>query len=153
MLTIRDKSTTPRPDKWRYPAVDGTEIVENSYMNLKREVAMHYRTNGRDLPSEQQIVDYLCANVSVQCYDDGKEIRNKYSDPPPKRGVRSPKWPFVLEPLKLLAKDGDKGLGDIVERVIGKVGGEEYKKWYAKIFGRPCSCNERRDSLNADYPL
>lgn len=62
-------------------------------------------------------------------------------------------WPFFLQPLKLLAKPEDKGLGDIVERVIGPVGGDVYKAWYEKTFDKPCSCNKHQDRLNEVYPL
>lgn len=152
-LTIRDTKTTPRERHWWYPGVNGSEVSESSYSNLKRAVAEHYRTNRQPVPTEQQIIDYCCVNLSVPCYEGKEQIRNRFSDPAPKRGGGSKKWPFVLEPMKLLAKDGDKGLGDIVERVVGKVGGEEYKRWYFKVFGRHCGCSERRDSLNEDYPL
>lgn len=69
------------------------------------------------------------------------------------RRTSSTEWPLALRPLKLLAQPGDKGLGDIVERVIGPVGGEAYKKWYLKVFGKPCGCTRRKDNLNERFPL
>lgn len=154
-LTIRDTKTTPRERRWWYPATDGTEISENSYSNLRRAVFEHYRRNNQPVPTEQDIIDYVCRNLSVPCYEGREAFRNLYTDPPSsiQRGKPSPKWPFVLEPLKLLAKEGDRGLGDIVERAVGKVGGDAYKKWYQRIFGRPCGCNERQEDLNRDFPL
>ncbi len=62
-------------------------------------------------------------------------------------------WPLALKPLKLLCRPGDKGLGDIVERVIGPVGGDSYKAWYEKVFGVPCGCIKRIDNLNQRFPL
>jgi hypothetical protein len=62
-------------------------------------------------------------------------------------------WPLLLRPMKLLAKPSDKGLGDIVERTIGPVGGDAYKLWYKATFGRDCGCTKRRDNLNIRYPL
>lgn len=62
-------------------------------------------------------------------------------------------WPMWAQPMKLLAKDGDKGLGDIVARVVGTIGGEAYKAWYLKTFGKSCGCTERQESLNQKYPL
>ena len=62
-------------------------------------------------------------------------------------------WPFMLRPLKLLAIPSDKGLGDIVERVIGPIGGDAYKAWYEKAFGKPCKCTKRQDGLNERFPL
>lgn len=63
-------------------------------------------------------------------------------------------WPLALQWLKLLAKPKDKGLGDIVERVIGPVGGDVYKTWYISTFGKPCSrCNKYQNTLNERFPL
>ena len=62
-------------------------------------------------------------------------------------------WPKILLPLKLLAQPGDRGLGDIIERVIGPIGGEAFKAWHLKVFGRPCGCAARRDAWNAKYHL
>lgn len=62
-------------------------------------------------------------------------------------------WPLLLRPMKLLAKEGDTGLGDIVERTIGPVGGDAYKIWYKTAFGKTCGCTERKDALNERYPL
>lgn len=67
--------------------------------------------------------------------------------------VLKPEWPLLLRPMKLLAQPGDKGLGDIVERTIGPVGGDAYKIWYKTTFGKPCKCNKRQDNLNERYPL
>lgn len=62
-------------------------------------------------------------------------------------------WPLFLRPVKLLARDGDKGLGDIIARTIGPIGGDKYKAWYLRTFGRPCGCEIRQEDLNARYPL
>jgi len=62
-------------------------------------------------------------------------------------------WPLFLQPLKLLAKPEDKGLGDIIERTIGPIGGDAYKAWYEATFGKPCRCTKREDQLNERYPL
>jgi hypothetical protein len=68
-------------------------------------------------------------------------------------GESAPPWPLFLKPMKLLVKSGDRGLGDIVERVIGPVGGDAYKAWYEKTFGKPCRCTKRQDALNQRFPL
>lgn len=62
-------------------------------------------------------------------------------------------WPLVLKPLKLLAKDGDRGMGDIVERMIGKDNSKDFQEWFRKHFGVACGCNERKEYLNQRYPL
>ena len=62
-------------------------------------------------------------------------------------------WPLLLRPLKLLARDGDRGLGDIVARTVGPAGGDAFKAWHLRAFGRDCGCGDRQASLNARYPL
>ena len=52
--------------------------------------------------------------------------------------AKSQPWPLVLLPLKLLAQPGDKGLGDIVDRTVGPLGGEAFKAWYLRVFGESC---------------
>ena len=64
-----------------------------------------------------------------------------------------PAWPLLLAPIKLLAQPGDRGLGDIIARTIGPVGGEAYKGWYKTIFGRSCGCADRQATLNTRFPL
>lgn len=62
-------------------------------------------------------------------------------------------WPGVLLPLKLLAKEGDRGAGDIIARVIGPIGGNAFKAWYKITFGKNCGCGNRQEALNARWPL
>ena len=155
-LTIRDTNTTPRERYWPFPSVeDGKELKSNSWMNLKNEVLQHYRANGRTVPTEQEIIDYVCRNVSVPCYEGREPFRNSWTDPVSftQRGLKSPNWPLLLQPFKLLAKEGDRGLGDIVHRVIGESTSEKYKQWHLKIFGKPCGCSERQNTLNIEFPL
>jgi hypothetical protein len=85
---------------------------------------------------------------TIKRYENGKLVEHKVDDAPIKRD-----WPLILRPLRLLAKPGDKGLGDIVERVIGPVGGDAYKAWYKNVFGKPCGCTKRGDNLNKRFPL
>ena len=70
-----------------------------------------------------------------------------------KKETNRPEWPLVLQPMKLLAKPEDTGLGDIVERLIGPIGGEAFKAWYLKTFGKACGCEMRKESWNRRYPL
>ncbi len=155
MLSIRDTNSTPKERKWTFPDINGKEISENSWLNLKREVAMHYRANGRTPPAEQELIKYCCDNLTIPCYDGTQAYRNRMTDPPSaiERGKPSPKWPLVLQPFKLMAQEGDKGLGSIIERVIGPIAGDAYKAWHLRIFGKACGCSERRDSLDRDFPL
>lgn len=62
-------------------------------------------------------------------------------------------WPAILLPLKLLTKPGDRGLGDIVARTIGPFGGDAFKAWHLRIFGKPCGCANRQEDWNRRWPL
>lgn len=153
-LTIRDTNTTPRERSWPFPAVDGSVMTSNSWMNLKNLVHQHYTTNGRPVPTEQEIIQYVCDEVTVPCFDGTEPYRNKFTDPPTflQRGKPGPDW-GSLNMLKVMAKNGDRGLGDIVARVVGPIGGEAFKRWFQKLFGRSCGCQERQDEWNVQYPL
>jgi hypothetical protein len=62
-------------------------------------------------------------------------------------------WPLILQPIKLLSQPEDTGLGDIIARTIGPIGGDAYKKWYLRVFGKSCGCDQRQETWNALYPL
>lgn len=62
-------------------------------------------------------------------------------------------WPILARPLKLMAKPDDRGLGDIVARIVGPIGGDAFKVWFVKAFGRDCGCADRQQWLNIHFPL
>jgi hypothetical protein len=45
----------------------------------------------------------------------------------------------------------DIGLGATVKLIAAKIGGEQFKKWSARI-GIPCGCSDREDEWNRLYP-
>jgi hypothetical protein len=53
--------------------------------------------------------------------------------------------------LKLLRKPEDKGVGDTVQRIAAKFGGERFKAFAAKI-GLPCGCTDRQAWFNERFP-
>ncbi len=63
------------------------------------------------------------------------------------------RWPFGIRWLKILAKSSDRGVGDIMARVIGLFGGDAFKSWLKKTIGKDCGCDSRQASLNARWPL
>jgi hypothetical protein len=62
-------------------------------------------------------------------------------------------WPLPVQPLKLLAKAGDTGLGDIVEREIGPINSDVFKTWFQSVFQRQCKCTWNKSEINRKYPL
>lgn len=73
--------------------------------------------------------------------------------PQPLAGEERADWPLPLVPLKLLAKPGDRGAGDIIARVIGPIGGDAFKIWHKRLFGKACGCTARQENLNERWPL
>ena len=72
--------------------------------------------------------------------------------PAPIQPIPREQWPLAARVLARLAKEGDKGLGDTVERLASMVGGEMYKR-LAKRAGIDCGCAGRQATMNAKYPL
>lgn len=62
-------------------------------------------------------------------------------------------WPIAFRWLKTFAQPGDRGAGDIIERKIGPIGGDAFKKWWKLLFGKDCGCGARQEVLNARWPL
>ena len=59
--------------------------------------------------------------------------------------------PAWAKALSLLKADGEVGLGDTIERIVGPIGGEAFKKW-AKSKGFSCGCSQRKRHLNKRFP-
>lgn len=154
MPTITDRSSVP-PEGWQYPAIAGPNIKSSAYANLYSFVARHYRANGQEPPTREAVDLWVCANLRVRCAEGREPYRNKFTDPPTflSRGLPSPAWPLLLRPFKLLAQDGDRGLGDIIYRTIGPANSDAFKTWYRGVFGRNCGCDERQNALNEEFPL
>jgi hypothetical protein len=60
-----------------------------------------------------------------------------------------PPWARILQRRRL---DGEAGLGDTAERIVGALGGEHFKFWFRLVTGHDCKCASRKDWLNAKYP-
>jgi hypothetical protein len=62
-------------------------------------------------------------------------------------------WPIWAKALKHFATPQDKGIGDVVARMIGDENSAKFKAWHLATFGRPCGCNGRQARWNQMYPL
>lgn len=67
--------------------------------------------------------------------------------------IQPKEWPANILYLKAKAIEGDKGLGDILEREIGLINSLIFKDWFKKTFGRVCACNWSKDTINRYYPI
>ena len=59
-----------------------------------------------------------------------------------------PRW---VRFVKRLRKSTDTGVGDTVQRIAAKFGGERFKK-FAQRIGLPCGCTKRQSEWNRLYP-
>lgn len=62
------------------------------------------------------------------------------------------KWPLWAKALKLVRKEGEAGVGDTIERLIGPKNSAAYQAWHLKTFGQQCKCKQRQVNYNAKYP-
>ena len=61
-------------------------------------------------------------------------------------------WPLPIKAIALFSIPEDRGIGDVVARVIGPIGGDQFKAW-TKLAGFDCGCGQRQADWNAKYPL
>jgi hypothetical protein len=63
-------------------------------------------------------------------------------------------WPIGFRILaRIAAKPEDKGMGDLIERMIGPIGGGKFKIWHKRVTGKDCSCGTRKQKLNELHPF
>lgn len=107
----------------------GRSIVQGYMTEARRKAYLVYWTTGArpELPIKHSV-----------------KVRT-YSAVPPERW---PKWAAVVARMRSAT---DAGVGDTVQRIAAKVGGERYKAWRKRI-GMPCGCSARQEKFNALYP-
>ncbi len=85
-----------------------------------------------------------------------KSIAERIASRPTKpKSVAVPKdrWPLWAVSFKHLSTPEDKGIGDVIARMIGDEKSEAFKAWHMATFGTPCNCAARRELWNRLYPL
>ena len=87
-----------------------------------------------------------CAKCGKQIKCDGVERPRKSESKP-----NSPKPGAWVHLVRFLRSPSDIGVGDTVQRIATKFGGERFKKW-AKRIGIPCGCDKRQAEWNRLYP-
>ncbi len=69
----------------------------------------------------------------------------------PNKPTSVEQWPMWAKALAQFAKPEDKGIGDVVARMIGDERSEKFKAWYLVTFGKKCGCNGRQNLWNQKY--
>lgn len=114
-----------------------TEIKQFSVEADTKESALSIRNSGQGaLLNEQQIVNQR-GNVIT----------------PNVKSISPNEWPVWAKALKQFSTPEDKGIGDVVARMIGDENSATFKAWHLATFGRPCNCTARRDRWNRQFPL
>lgn len=62
-------------------------------------------------------------------------------------------WPLWAKALAFRAIPEDRGIGDVIARTVGPIGGDAFKKWFKTIFGADCGCDARQEGFNLKWPL
>lgn len=61
-------------------------------------------------------------------------------------------WPVWARLIARRRANGEKGVGDTVERIIGPAVSDAFKVWHYAIFKRDCKCEQRKAQWNARFP-
>src|SRR6266446_2864708 len=116
---------TEVPGGWRYTQPEtGYTIVGRPFYSFLNKIMQHRANNNLPAIAEgfttlaSEIEDVICQQFIPE-----DQVRLCANAPPLP-------WPTYLLPFKLLAKQGDRGLGDVVARTIGPVGGDLFIEWY-----------------------
>ena len=65
----------------------------------------------------------------------------------------SNEWPIWARIMKQFSKPEDKGIGDVVARIIGNENSQAFKSWHLLTFGKTCGCAGRQAKWNKQFPL
>lgn len=60
-------------------------------------------------------------------------------------------WPRWARLVARLRRTTDRGVGDTIQRLAARIGGERYKALRDRL-GVPCACVATQDALNVEYP-
>ncbi len=82
------------------------------------------------------------------------ELLKKYTPPTqPIQPILRKDWPTWAKGLAWFSKPEDKGIGDVVRRMIGEENSEAFKKWFKATTEKDCGCTGRQRRWNIEYPL
>lgn len=107
---------------------------------------------GHIVGSAVDVLDQKASEILARCSD---PVPAMVSAPvqAPQQPIAYDEWPILFRLLAGRRKETDAGLGDVVERLIGPIGGDAFKTWFKLATGRDCGCGARKEFLNQRYPL
>lgn len=73
-LVVQDPNSPP-PERFQFPvAATGFTVEAGNYNQLFVNIAAHCTANEVPIPDQQTVVDWLCHNLRLRCYDDHTRI-------------------------------------------------------------------------------
>lgn len=84
MIAIKDTSAVPEEGWQFFVPKTGYTVTTRNYGMLYQMVVRHYKSNQiAPIPTEQEVIDYVCANGRVSCYETEtrEPLINKFSFP------------------------------------------------------------------------
>ena len=135
-MTFKLEDLWSRPDLWHPFLAAGTVDWSQTFVTVSDEAVNHARANGLTLPAPVLRPEPATTGPAM--------IPPAVPPPMP--------VPLGIRLLLKLARPGDRGLGDIIERKLGGFG-SAYKKWHRWTFGQECGCETRREYWNLRYPV
>jgi hypothetical protein len=105
---------------------------------------------GNQIGAAVEVPDEIARLILAAC---GVEAPKTPAPAPRVPSVPFEQWPLAFQLLAKAARPKDTGLGDVIERVVGPIGGLAFKLWFKRITARDCGCTARKQKLNAQYPL
>jgi hypothetical protein len=78
-LTIIDTSTVP-PENWSYlVSQTGVYVSTKNYSLLYGMVVDHCKANNVPVPSEQDVIDWMCNNLTIHCAEGSTPLINRFT--------------------------------------------------------------------------
>ena len=78
-LIIKDTAHLP-PEDWIYLVEQtGFTVRTKNYSMFYPEIVKHCQSNNAPIPSEQDVINFLCENVTVPCYEGMTPLVNKFT--------------------------------------------------------------------------
>jgi hypothetical protein len=145
-LYLANKNEVPQGGFRFYQSETNYTITGPSWQDLIINVKKHRIANNIpiglnfDRDVEQQLADNL--------------PESQITKDNPNRSAAMPRdeWPSWVNAIAAMKNDSDKGVGDTIQRVVGPVGGDSFKRWFQTIFHKSCGCTERQEAFNNQYP-
>jgi hypothetical protein len=115
---------------------------------------------GQEATDDTLCVKGLKHPVSTVRTDAGYSVRGIHActpatieptKPRPKPERKPKTKPLIIRGIARQRIPGDTGVGDTVERLLAKMGGDQFK-WVMERLGIKCGCEDRKAWLNRTYP-